>query len=539
MATLAELQVQRAAMASALSALDAQIAAALAKPVESIPGTYVGDTKGILVDSAGNRWTISTAGLVTVNDTLDKTTANVVGLLAWGTPGKLTMWQTNKAGGWWYGTPGKWSSQQKDPRAPAVAAAAPTGPAAITVDFSRLTGNSVPAGMFGVAAAWPNDDNFSAMGDEQFLSAMAQIMPRLYRINCNSGGGAGYWSDNIFRNPSAPDFSSMQRFFDNSYRFIAPDAQLVCGIRLNGRSPDDYGKMCSAMVRQFKSARGKTGQLTPLSAIEVGNEDDQLDINQYVALYQAAESAVHAIDPNIALTGTVDSYVHYDRIRALANSANGLFWPNFHAYAYCKGGSDPTPNDDQLMQNGRAANDVKTCASALAGTKNASAPIFMGEGNVECAAQGDGRQQNCIGAVFWANWIMAMVQTGVPMAGAAIWEAGRDGDYGLVQGGNICPNGRLVARGGQVMGGREVAATSSNGALKVMAVMNGGRFGVMVTNRSGGAITTPVALLNLPGGPSRVARHEISPGAMGGVTSNMGVADSVTFPATSVMFLHN
>lgn len=501
-------------------------------------------TTGTLTDASGAVWALknsdNSTGMIAVrNGTPDTRTAWIV-LLRLSDAG--IIFQRNRDGGWWSDQAGAWIDAHDPTTIPLPAPTGKTGPVAnssfATVDFGALTGNTVPAGLWGLAAAAPNDNNFAMLGDEAFLSAMAQIMPKLYRLNCNSGGAAGYWTDNIFRNPDAPDFSSMQLWFANAHRFISPDAQVVVGIRIDGRSPSQAGKMAAAMVAAFRNTKGGDGKTLPLTAIEVGNENDQMPITQYTDLFNAASAAVHAINPTIAMVGTVDSYIHSDRMNYLGSKGSGLGWACFHAYAYCKPG-DPIPSDDQLLTNGRAAADVQTCSQALAGTPAAKVPVFLGEYNQECAAMGEPRQQQPIGAVFAANWLISAVQTGVPMAGAALWEAALDGDYGAVQaGGRIAPIGFFMGKAGQTLFGPEVRVSLANGStLTAMAVRRAdGGSAVLLSNRSASAAPSGVvALSRWPGsatGDGAINCWTLSDSAPAGSVKGLKVVGGLTTPIT-------
>ena len=101
--------------------------------------TKPGDT---LIDATGGTWTITTGLQLARNGTTDTTTANVVGVGI----SSHVIYQTNKDGGWWSGTPGKWT----DATNPGFKNVAPP---VVTPPSPPVVTQPVAAGIFTVSQA--------------------------------------------------------------------------------------------------------------------------------------------------------------------------------------------------------------------------------------------------------------------------------------------------------------------------------------------------------------------------------------------------
>lgn len=426
-----------------------------------------------------------------------------------------------------------------------------TGPAAsssfINVDFSATTGQNCPGALWGLAVGAPNDNHFALCGDETFLTAASQIMPSLYRINSATGGGTGFWSDNIFANINNPDWSVIQNFVQNGHRFISSTCRLIIGIRFNSMSVGNFASACTKIANHFKTTNGGDGKPLNVWGWEIGNEDDGTDIGTYCSYFNAGADAFHAVDPNYKIIGTVDSFVHGGRFTSFAQQSGSRIGALcYHNYLYC-GGSDPTPSDQNLFTSGRPASDAQQTRSQVAGTAAANAPIFMGEWNMECAAAGEAREQQIIGANFAARWIYQGLNANAGVEMGAMWEMANDGTYGAIQGSSISPEGWFLGKAGNTMDGARVTATINAGGLRdILATKSGGAFGVMINNYDqGSAITGQVALSHWPfnnTGTGSINKWEISPAHQQGnlttVSVTAGLTASITVPAGSVVILY-
>lgn len=489
--------------------------------VESPSGYSVTDSA--IIDSKLAVWmlikTNTVGNQITRNGVIQPYSANVQSL----TYSARKVYQKNANGDWWFydDTIADWIAAGKSPLTPPVVTAPPVtlppgtlppvtsiGPVATgslaTVDFGAPTGRKAPKELWGIAAGFPNDYNFKALNDATFMAAAAQIMPSLYRINCNSGGN-GYWSDQIFaKGANNPDWTLLAPLIDNGYKFIGPNCRLIIGLRFEAFSVNDYAIVCRQIATHIKTTNGGNGKPLPVWGWEIGNENDKTDINTYCQYFNAAADAFHAVDLNYKVIGTIDSYVQADRLNALAQKCGTKVGALcYHNYMYCAG-SDPVPTDRELLTAARPANDAKTARSAVAGTVLTNTPIFMGEWNMECAAQDEQRQQQPIGAVFAANWMLAGFNANVGVEMGALWEMGQDGAYGVIQNGLIKPVGWFLGKAGASMGGDEVSAkfTNAGGSHNILAILNGSKVGVMIINYDTVPMAGTIGLSRMPAGGS-------------------------------------
>ncbi len=217
---------------------------------------------------------------------------------------------------------------------------------------------------------------------------------------------------------------------------------------------------------------------------------------------------------------------------------------DWHSYMYISG-TDPVPSDDGLFQSGKPAYDGPTQRNALAGTAAANADFFLGEWNIEGNAANVPREQQEIGAVFGAWWLIQYYRNG--LGSAAVWDVIADGTYGLIQNGIINPLGQLLGKAGQTMEGNEAKLTYADFG---MAVSNGSRFGVLLGNKT----TLSGSPMNYSGtvglghwpvngtGNGTANLWLMTPSDPTGTTSQLtvtaGVTSSFTLPAQSVAIIY-
>lgn len=423
-------------------------------------------------------------------------------------------------------------------RPPGIAPAA--GSNLLTVDFGLPTGRVAPATLWGIACAAPQNRDFALCADPRFLAAAARLAPSLLRLNSNAGvgsTGSDYWSDAIFaRGVDAPNWGGLDNFTRNAAEFIRPGCRLIVGVRLDGRSPADYASMCAQVARRLRNAG------LDVWGMEVGNEDDKLAIDRYCGLFNAAAGAVHAIDPAIRMIGPVDSWCNGARLASFARACGDRIGAVcFHSYRYgMKGGKVLT--DAQLF-NARPADDMRTARAALAGTAAADAPIFIGEYNIDFDAAHEVRQQQPVGAVFAAYFMLTAFQTGLGLDMGALWEMFGDGQYGVIREDySIGPQGRLLSKAAAVMGGAEVSAQLAGSNALALAVANGGKASAMIVNHGTSPLSGPAALGRMPGTPGTISRWEMSgasPGVSATIRVRAGMTDTLTVPPMSVVILHS
>ncbi len=410
----------------------------------------------------------------------------------------------------------------------------------LTVDFGSPTGRIAPATLWGIACAAPQNRDFALCADPKFLAAAAQFAPSLLRLNSNAGvgsTGSDYWSDAIFANGvKAPNWTVLENFTRNAAKFIGPSCRLIVGVRLDGRSPSDYASMCAQIVRRLKQSS------LDVWGIEVGNENDALPIDRYCNLFNAAADAVHAIDPAIRMIGTVDSWCNGGRLTSFAQQCGDRIGAVcFHSYRYgMRGGEVLT--DAQLF-NTRSADDMRTARAALAGTAASSAPICIGEYNIDFNAANEVRQQRPVGAVFAAYFMLTAFQTGLGLDMGALWELFGDGQYGVIREDySIGPQGRLLSKAAAVMGGAEVSTKLAGINALALAITNGDKIGTMIVNYGASPLSGPVALSRMPSNAETINRWEMStasPGVSATIRVRAGMTDTLAVPPMSVVILHS
>ena len=410
----------------------------------------------------------------------------------------------------------------------------------LTVDFGTPTGRIVPATLWGIACAAPQNRDFTLCADPKFLAAAARIAPPLVRLNSNAGvgcTGSDFWSDAIFADGvDAPNWRVLDNFTRNAAQFVGPNCRLIVGVRLDGRSPSDYASMCAQIVQRLKGAG------LDVWGIEVGNENDALAIDRYCDLFNAAAGAVHAVDPLIRMIGPVDSKCDSARLASFARQCGDRIGAVcFHSYRYgMKGGEVLT--DAQLF-NTRSADDMRTARAALAGTAAADAPIFIGEYNIDWDAANEVRQQQPVGAVFAAYFMLAAFQTGLGLDMGALWEMFGDGQYGAIRADySIGPQGRLLSKAAAVMGGAEASAKLAGTDALALAIIDGDKVGVMIVNHGALPLLGPVALGRMPGNAETINRWEMSdasPGVSATIRVRDGMTDALAVPPMSVVILHS
>jgi len=415
-----------------------------------------------------------------------------------------------------------------------------TGNRLLTVDFGSLTGRMAPATLWGIACAAPQNRDFALCANPKFLAAAAHLAPSLLRLNSNAGvgsTGSDYWSDAIFaKGVNAPNWNVLKNFTRNAVKLVSPGCRLIVGVRLDGRSASDYASMCAQVVRRLKQAD------IQVWGIEVGNENDDLAIDAYCGLFNAAADAVHAIDPAIRMIGPVDSWCNGDRLTSFAQQCGpkiGVVC--FHSYRYGMGGGEVL-TDAQLF-NTRSADDMRTARTALAGTAAAHAPICIGEYNIDFNAANEVRQQRPVGAAFAAYFMLTAFQTGLGLDMGALWEMFGDGQYGVIREDySIGPQGRLLSKAAAVMGGAEVSTEIVGNNALVLAIANGGKVGVMIVNYGPSPLSGPVALSRMPSSAGTINRWEMSdasPGVSATIRVRAGMTDTLVVPPMSVVILHS
>jgi len=532
-----------------------------AGPAESKSGTTITDTNGKIYDAALSIWTLANGdGLeVMCNGQAAGYTANVSLLLYY----NGTVYQSNADGGWWNWTGGGWADAS-DPRpvgpspTPIPTPTPPSGNASVgpavagkgfvDIDFGNKTGPTLYKSLFGSSMAcdggWNSlSDNWGNTNAQQAAYNTAGFgLPGMYvRIN----------SENITING---DGSANNHGVDSTSQLLPKIMNVNTGtwsFGLGGPTdPNTFARGAAAVARRF------INNGLPCMEYEITNELDGMDINNYCNIFNATADALHSIDSKIKVIPTNDSWMHGDRMKAVAQRCGNKV-ARFHYHIYAVG---PDRDDNNAMSTGinRFKGDVSGCRSALGGTACANTPQGIGEYNM-CGDPGAGeRRMTTIYGAIWNILGLYMAFTTDPLTThGAIWDWYGDGYYGLVidpksnpaglPAFSVVPAGYALKMCRQYLGGPVVSASARGGNnLRCLVTTQGNSFGILLINFDlaasySGQITLSRWPVETSGNGTinmqRLDRQHASPWP-GTVRVSGGVTDQVTVPPMSIMVLY-
>lgn len=428
------------------------------------------------------------------------------------------------------------------PPAPPPVPAPQASAGGVVVNLTSL-GQPLPGTIWGMAtsALLDTDNNASSGGfaiaaQTGFINAAAKLDLKLLRWNAlASNSNIGDWEQFIFgNNPSAPDFTYMNNWFNNSAKFFNKANRLICGMGPNSQDTNNDGTYWATAFT--KMAQHFIAQGQEVFWWEYGNEPNgQVDLTQYCNSFNQVAAALHAINPAYKLGGPVSAGADGNWISTMAQRCgSNVGFCTWHNYTLGGNGSDNGTAYRSAI-GGSFAGGVR---QALAGTAAANVPLFLGEYSTSFSCN-DPMMQNIGGAVFNALILQDGYDSDSNFTMGGNWEAVSDGQCGAIQNGNIAPQGWYLGEAGARMGGTRVAVTTApTGNFKVTASVNGGNYAVQMINYD--TSTDRSITVGFNNGPIQTANlWTISPANPSGMRqTNIALNSTITVPHDSVCILY-
>lgn len=453
-----------------------------------------------IVDGNKDVWTVSN-GIILKNGLMAGYSANVIELYYL----NGTVYQENNALGWWYWNGSTWINSSNPVGQGAVATVGTGGssPAGISVDLGA-PGATVPGSLWGVSTGALISNGFAgfAGGTDPAFQASAKLLNfQSMRFNASSGTHGVFWEDAIFANGiNNPNWSYLDGWFSIASSFWNKNNMLIVGVGpAHGnvqRNPSEWASIAVQMAAHFK-AKGME-----VFYWEVGNEPDGVvDINTYIADFNAIAQALHNFNPAYKVGGPVTSWDNGSYITPWAKQCGDYAdFTDWHSYPV-----NPNDDDATMYQKG-IRGEVNNIPSELAGTAMKSKPYALLEYNINGTYGVDPRQVTYKNAVYTALRLTESFKQNPLFQIGGIWDIMKDSNYGVIgPNGNanstIVPVGYYLGEAGQVMPGVQVSATVNvSGNLKAFATVNGHHFAIQLVNYDTNATYTIGVTAKLPGG---------------------------------------
>lgn len=435
-----------------------------------------------------------------------------------------------------------WDTVATLPSPPPPAPSPQATASSVVVNLTQL-GQSLPGTIWGMATSALLDTSnnassggFAIAAQTGFINAAAKLDLKLLRWNAlASNSGNGDWEQFIFgNNPSAPDFTYMNNWFNNSAKFFNKSNRLICGMGPNSQDRNNDGTYWATAFTKMAQHFIAMGQ--ECFWWEYGNEPNgNVDLTQYCTAFNQVAAALHAVNPAYKLGGPVSAGADGQWISTMAQRCGAnVGFCTWHNYTLGPNGSD----NGTAYRSAIGGSDAGGVRQALAGTAAANVPLFLGEYSTSYACN-DPMMQNIGGAVFNALILQDGYDSDSNFTMGGNWEAVSDGQCGAIQNGNITPQGWYLGEAGTRMDGTRVAVTSAPaGNFKVTASVNGGNYAVQMINYDTGADKT--VTVNFQNGPISTANvWTISPASPSGARqTNVALNATITIPHDSVVILY-
>jgi hypothetical protein len=546
----------------------------------SSSGTVLSAPAGI-TDGGGTVWNLAASshnGLQVVrNGVVDSRTSNVTLLLYY--QGKI--YQRNNQNGWWYwdqsqGYP--WVSASGDPRSstqptqpptpappgPTPAPTPPTGPTQPTqpptptgpagtgpqassnflvADFSapqNYPGGSgqqiISPRAWGVSTGGAGDGGFQAFTNSTFRNTAAKINPGLWRFN----GNLPQRGDTPYFNGDGSVNTGLWNNLVGSFADVDPlgVSSVIIGVNISGvqgfSDANSYGKAMGNLARFLNSATMSNGKKFPIIGFESDNEPNSN--NPLTSYFNAMASAVKAVSGNLLCCGPTTAWFG-NLMPQFQQQTQHMDVADFHSYL---GGysSSSGPGQSAYQQN-KGTKDIGGCN--LAGLPRA---IFAGEYNIDwnCSCP---EQQNYIGAIYSAVYIIELMNGSPVELWSAIWDGRADGTCGVIDADNstIYPAGYWLGQAVRTLSGPRFQVTTNPVGLLTLAVSSGSGHAAMaiVNYGQGNQNSKQVAFSRWPVNSTGNAAGNIwqlsqsRPSGFSGSTQfNGGVSSPMNFPDPSV-----
>ncbi len=480
---------------------------------ESSQGTAVTSVGPSLTDQYDNVYTISSGGQVVTNGVAETTTSNVVELYYSG----HQMYQSNASGNWYVRTitgQGQFGTYtQTTSPIPGIVAAAST----VSANPASLTGQVVPATLFGVGTAALFDNNAGDMANSSFLTTAKTLTVSLLRSNWGTQGGV--FTDIFSSATATPNFGRISNYVNNVNATFPGTRQLITlGLAgwMNTSNATDQASyaQCAVKLAAYLAQQG-----APCFYYAMTNENDNMNITDFCNCFNALSSALKAYNPAIQVGGLTDSYSHIDRFQTFLASCKPDFL-DYHYYAVLddltteQGGADAA-----LMQKAiTSAQPAISLRAAVGG----SLPIFLGEWNIDGYWYAGGGIANYYAggimttyknAVFSALVTYAHIKANVNVTMGGMWEIVSDSDYGWVpnpNSSNVIPAGLFMSQAAKIMGGSLFATGIGSNLTNFVSygtAPSSGSWSLMLVNYD--TSTSRTIAVNVTGGTGNVAYWEI------------------------------
>lgn len=412
----------------------------------------------------------------------------------------------------------------------------------ITVDLGSATDNAVPASLWGVATGALIDNSFASSTDPDFQAAAKSLNIQSMRFNVNSGAGEGLWEDAIFASgTTTPNWSYLDRWFAVAPAFWKSSGRLIVGIGPSKGStphtPSQWAQIAVKLASHFK-AKGME-----VFYWEVGNEPDgPVDIDTYIADFNAIAQALHNFNPAYKVGGPVTSYDNGSYLTPWAQQCgSNADFTDWHSYPV-----NPKDSDAAMYQKG-IAGEIHNVPHEIEGTAMQGKPYALLEYNINGNPDADSRQITYKNAVYTALRLTETFKQSPLFQMGGIWEIMKDGNYGIMgangnSNSNIIPVGYYLSKAGEAMPGIQVPATiGGSGNLKAFATVNGQNFAIQIVNYDTDKSYTVGVGTKLAGGKSFSGRYNVwqigseSPAIP--QTTEMSSNASLSIPPATVVIL--
>ena len=436
---------------------------------------------------------------------------------------------------------------------PAVGPVASSG--FITADFTNLTGNTLPATLFGVGISSQSDINnggafrSSGITDPQVISTFKNLngsIPGTFlRWNLENNGQNGDGSINTFYVDSISNFTP-QLIDINTGTFSY-------NVGNQGASPSQNAAGAGQVYDRFL-ANG-----VPCLQYEVFNElDGVFNAGTYNNHFVAISQVLHQRNPNCIVIGNNYASENQGDLQSLASaSGSGISrCDRFHWHNYQAGpdkGSWPMSTAFDKFAN----RDVGDARTGIRNGGRGNTPQGCGEYNMDGNPDGQPLQYQIAGAIYNNLAMWGCITSDPFFTHGLLWQAFADDGYGQIVDHvmatnkgltylSMVPAGHAFAICRRFLPGNIVnIANQPGGNLAVMATVNNAKFGVWLINYDEfSSVQGTVALSHWPvnsTGNGTIQRWEVSPAHLAAFQSSVGVSNgvtqSITLPAKSVTVL--
>ncbi|AFY34779.1 hypothetical protein [Calothrix sp. PCC 7507] len=324
--------------------------------------------------------------------------------------------------------------------------------------------------------------------DSAYQKLLSELNIRLVRIH--QGGLSDRWSNATTK---TWDMSKIKAGYDASYPQKPTIVQNISGWTqwmrqtadglLDPSEYDRYAAFCAELVVIINQRLGRNVQYwEPLNEQDVRYEKAG-KLDELWRIYNKVAQAMKAKDPQIKIGGPVLNWDEPNRLRSfLQNCRPHVDFISWHRYAT----GDANESTDKIMaytpNYGQQVREFRKITQQYIPQRHI--PLFLSEYNINYAwDSGEKRQNNHIGAVWFASVLKHLAEAGVDMATS--WHL-KDGIYGMIDPANrLRPAATVFSWGIKYLTGTVVKTTSNNSSIEALAVKNdNGGASLLLINKS-------------------------------------------------------